>query len=88
MSEDTAEDSFVKTYATDWLNAYKKLEAKYAETKAEVDAAGALATDNQKNAMASAEDSLKRYGVTLLEKLWNKKYAVNWDWNSELGKVN
>lgn len=88
LSEDTAEDSFVKTYATDWLNAYKKLEAKYAETKAEVDAAGASATDNQKNAMASAEDSLKRYGVTLLEKLWNKKYAVNWDWNSELGKVN
>ena len=87
FSEDTAEDSFVNTYATNWLNAYKKLEAKYAETKAEVDKAGALATDNQKNAMASAEDSLKRYGVTLLEKLWNKKYAVNWDWNSELGKV-
>ena len=87
FSEDTAEDSFVNTYATNWLNAYKKLEAKYAETKAEVDKAGASATDNQKNAMASAEDSLKRYGVTLLEKLWNKKYAVNWDWNSELGKV-
>ena len=88
FSEDVADDSFVKTYATDWLNAYKKLEAKYAEVKAELDAAGISATDNQKNAVASAEDSLKRYGVTLLEKLWNKKYAVNWDWNSELGKVN
>ena len=87
FSEDTAEDSFVNTYATNWLNAYKKLEAKYAETKAEVDKAGASVKDEQKEAVASAEDSLKRYGVTLLEKLWNKKYAVNWDWNSELGKV-
>lgn len=81
-------NSFVEAYATDWINAYKKLEAIYADAKAAVDNAGSSATDNQKASLTNAEDSLKRYGVTLLEKLWNKKYAVNWDWNSELGKVN
>ena len=87
FTDDTADDSFQKTYATDWAAAYNALKEIYAEKKNVVDTKGNSATDNENKALEAAEDSLERYGVTLLEKLWNKKYAVNWDWNSELSKV-
>lgn len=80
--------SFSEKYTSDWVIAYKNLETVYEKAFEVVKNAGSKVTGEQENTLTSAEDSLKRYGVDLLEKLWTKKYAVNWDWNSDLGKVN
>ncbi len=76
--------TFKNNYLSNWLDSYKALEGKYAEKKAILDDHGAYATKSEEQAVVDAEDSLRRYGEVLLKNLWDKKYAVLWDYNGKL----
>ena len=74
------------TSKAEWIELYNLAHPDYETAKKAVEDAGDKATDEQKDALATATAPLTAmYGsVEGLKALWDKEFDVLWDWNSKM----